>query len=97
MGDWDQAMQHYQGALSILRRMADRQTELLTLMNICFLSFAQGGAPAEDLERAQGLAEEFEQVDPLTKIHWIRGDAAFRQPADLPRAFHRYRAGLPER
>jgi tetratricopeptide (TPR) repeat protein len=90
MGDWDEALQRYQDALSILRGLNERQTELLTLMNICFVNYAQGGAPAEDLDQAQRLAEELGQHDPLTKIHWMRGDAAFRQPADLPTAFQEY-------
>jgi len=90
MGDWDAALAHYQEALAILRRLDDRQTELLTLMNICFLRYAQAGLYGEELDRAQMLAEELGQEEPLTKICWMRGDAAFHAGQDMPAAFHHY-------
>jgi tetratricopeptide (TPR) repeat protein len=89
-GDWDAAQAYYQDALAALRGLGDRQTELLTLMNICFLDYAQGGKAGENLDRAQRLAEELQMHDPLTKIYWMRGDAAFHDGSDLPRAFHCY-------
>ena len=89
MGDWDTALSWYQEALAILRGLDDRQARLFALMNICFLLFAQGGAGAE-LDEAQRLAGEMGKDDPLTKIHWMRGDAAFREGNDLPRAFGYY-------
>ena len=89
-GDWDAAEVCYQDALAALRGLGERETELLTLMNICFLHYAQGSKPDEGLDRAQGLAEELEQDDPLTKIYWMRGDTVFHGGTDLPRAFHLY-------
>jgi tetratricopeptide (TPR) repeat protein len=90
MGDWDDALAAYEQALAILRDLDERPTELLTLMNICFLKYAQGGRAGEDLDRAQRLAEELGSDEPLTKIYWMRGDAAFHAGVDLPQAFHYY-------
>jgi len=90
IGDWDAAQAYYRAALPALSGLDDRETELLTLMNLCFLHYAQGGQAAEELDHAQRLAEELGQDDPLTKIHWMRGDTAFRDGQDLPRAFHFY-------
>ena len=90
IGDWDAALVYYRDALAALRVQGERETELLTLMNICFLHYAQGGAPQAELDRAQRLAEELGQEDPLTKIYWMRGDTAFREAKDLALAFHCY-------
>jgi tetratricopeptide (TPR) repeat protein len=89
-GDWENALTYYQDALAILRGMSERETELLTLMNICFLEYAQGATSTAELDRAQLLAEELRQDEPLTKICWMRGDAAFHKDTDLPQAFHFY-------
>ena len=89
-GDWDSAQTYYREALAILQGLDERETELLTLMNVCFLGYAQGGKVADELDRAQRLAEELQQDDPLTKIYWMRGDAAFHADTDLPQAFHFY-------
>lgn len=90
IGDWDAAQSCYQDALAALRAQGDRETELLTLMNICFLHYAQGAEADADLDRAQRLAEELGQDDPLTKIYWMRGDTAFHAGTDLAQAFHFY-------
>ena len=90
MGDWDTALMYYQDALNILHDLDDPEIELLTLMNVCFLQYAQGGQPTEDLDRAQQLAEKLGQDDPLTRIYWMRGDTAFGAGSDLPQAFHYY-------
>lgn len=90
MGDWDAALGYYDDALTILRGLDDRQTELLALMNICFLRYAQGGKAGDELDRAQRLAEELGQDEPLAKIYWMRGDTAFAAGGDLPGAFHHY-------
>lgn len=89
MGDWDAALGWYQEALAILRGLDDRVARLFALMNICFLLFAQGGAGAE-LDEAQQLAEEMGKDESLAKICWMRGDAAFREGKDLPKAFGCY-------
>jgi len=90
MGDWPTALTHYEDALTILRRLDDRQIELLTLMNVCFLKYAQDRDCGEDLNRAQRLAEEMGQKEALTRICWMRGDAALREGSDLPAAFRHY-------
>jgi tetratricopeptide (TPR) repeat protein len=90
IGDWDAALVYYNDALAALRVQGERETELLTLMNICFLRYAQGAEADADLDRAQRLAEEMGQEDPLTKIYWMRGDTAFREGKDLTQAFHCY-------
>ncbi len=90
IGDWDAAQSCYQDALAALRAQGDRETELLTLMNICFLHYAQGAEADADLDRAQRLAEELGQDDPLTKIYWMRGDTAFHEGTVLAQAFHFY-------
>jgi tetratricopeptide (TPR) repeat protein len=89
MGDWDAALGWYQEALAILRGSNDREACLFALMNVCFLLFAQGGAGAE-LDEAQRLAEEMGKDNPLAKICWMRGDAAFREGRDLVKAFGYY-------
>jgi len=90
LGDWEAALATYEDALAILRRLDDRQAELLTLMNICFLKYAQDEECGGELDRAQRLAEEMEQEEPLTRICWMRGDATLREGRDLPAAFHHY-------
>lgn len=90
LGDWDAALGYYREALALLRGADDRRAELLALINVCFLLYAQGGQTGEDLARAQRLAEELGADEPLTKIYWMRGDAAFSAAANLPQAFHQY-------
>lgn len=89
IGDWDEAGRYYGEALAALRGQHP-DTELLTLMNISFLRYAQGGKPDDMLDRAQRLAEELRRHDPLTKISWMRGDAAFAAGDDPARAFEFY-------
>lgn len=89
-GDWESALDYYQEALGIVRALADRDTELLTAMNICFLTYAQTGRTGDELDRAEALAKELGKDDPLTKIYWMRGDAAFHDAETLPQAFHFY-------
>jgi tetratricopeptide (TPR) repeat protein len=90
MGDWDAALASYGDALSLLRGLDERESELFTLMNICFLQFAQNGRSPEELDRAQHLAEELGKDEPQAKIYWMRGDAAFSEGTNLPAAFHAY-------
>ena len=89
-GDWDAALDYYEQALAILRSLGEHESELMALMNICFLHYAQGGNPDDELDRAQALAETLGKDDPLAKIYWMRGDAAFRDGKDLPAAFDAY-------
>ena len=90
VGDWDEAGRYYREALAALRGLHNPDTELLSLMNLCFLQYAQGGKPDETLDRVQRLAEELGRDDPLTKIYWMRGDAAFAAGGDMTQAFDHY-------
>lgn len=90
IGDWDEAGRYYGEALAALHGLQHADTELLTLMNLSFLHYAQGGKPDETLDRAQRLAEHLGQHDPLTKIYWMRGDSAFQDGTDLSQAFRLY-------
>lgn len=90
------ASECYEASRHIAHGQGEELTELVALMNLVFLRFAEGEHEAFRLraEEAERLASTLEKWEPLSKLSWLRGRLALDEPDSFQDGLRYYAEAL---